>query len=364
MTDGGFIAVPREGIGKIAWDAFATASDEAWVQHIFDFGPTFAAWPGFTDHSFAVVHRNAPDHLLALVPCHVSAGNWITTIYPACGNAAGERVTRKVRLFARSHLTRLARHSGLPAIYGYAQPMAPAFRGPRCPRVNPFLHMRFDNIQTQTYVLDLRAGSAALWDCFESYCRTHVRKAQKEGVYVRMADKPADLESYYAMHIETYRRTGVTPHPFAYFERIWENFVQPGYARIFLAERDGTVLAADNEAIWKGAMGGWTAAGRPEAAAIGANNLLHWHAMGWAIEHGCEWYECGEGFPEAEDGKKKGLTDFKRSFGGELYPFFKGQVVLVSATTGDEATGATSSSPGPLGLGLGRMAKRLFTGLR
>ena len=50
--------------------------------------------------------------------------------------------------------------------------------------------------------------------------------------------------------------------------------------------------------------------------------------MQWMIEHGFEWYETGEAFPNVQEGKNKGLNDFKKSFGGELYPFYKGRIVV------------------------------------
>jgi len=77
-------------------------------------------------------------------------------------------------------------------------------------------------------------------------------------------------------------------------------------------------------------MSGWTAAGLPRAAQIGANNLLHWKAIQYAHSHGGLFYESGEAFPGAKDGKEKGLNDFKKSFGGELYPYYRGEKIFPS----------------------------------
>jgi hypothetical protein len=43
---------------------------------------------------------------------------------------------------------------------------------------------------------------------------------------------------------------------------------------------------------------------------------------------GCRlsWYEVGEAFPNVKEGKLKGLNDFKKSFGGSLYPYYKGRL--------------------------------------
>ena len=59
-----------------------------------------------------------------------------------------------------------------------------------------------------------------------------------------------------------------------------------------------------------------------------ANSLLQWKAMQWMMHNGIEWYETGEAFPHLGGGKAKGLSDFKKSFGGSLYPYYKGRLKI------------------------------------
>jgi hypothetical protein len=46
------------------------------------------------------------------------------------------------------------------------------------------------------------------------------------------------------------------------------------------------------------------------------------------MDHGIEWYDTGEAFPQIKAGKRKGLNDFKKSFGGQLFPLFRGRLIL------------------------------------
>ena len=46
-----------------------------------------------------------------------------------------------------------------------------------------------------------------------------------------------------------------------------------------------------------------------------------------AKQRGCEWFETGEAFPQLKDGKFKAISDYKKSFGSVLYPFFKGRMI-------------------------------------
>jgi lipid II:glycine glycyltransferase (peptidoglycan interpeptide bridge formation enzyme) len=156
-----------------------------------------------------------------------------------------------------------------------------------------------------------------------------VRKAQREGVTVRVAHPDdADLDRYEALHAATYARTGAQRHPRAYFAAIWRDFLPNGLAQVFMAERDGQVIAARNFGVYKGAALTWTAAGEDTAGPLGANALLQWEAMRIFAGAGLEWLETGEAFPGAADEKQRGLSAFKASFGGELRPLYRGRLDL------------------------------------
>lgn len=331
----GFIISRRDEVGQAAWDAFADATDEAWLWHRFDMQTALATWPGRSDRSFAVMdaHQGA---LLALVPVHLTQNTRARLITlktlnslggPACANGLPEKVRRGLQQSLRDYLVALARQCGAMDVNLALAPLAPAYRGDRCPRVNPLLHFGCDNTLTQTYIIDLRRSEEELWQGLFASCRNQIRKAETEGYTIREADSIADIERYYEMHLETYGRTGATPHPFAYFQQIWEKFTCQGYSHIFLCERGGEIVAAANVGAYKGAMIYWTGAGKTPLPSRGVNNLLQWHAIGYARKHGYEWYESGEAFPNLSSGKLKGLNDFKRTFGGELYPYYQGRLI-------------------------------------
>lgn len=331
-----FSVIGREELGQAEWDAFVDASDEAWLWHRFDAQDVLAARRGRNVLSFAIRESGGQERIVAIVPLHLVEGGYSKLFSVkvldsfggvACLNDLGSKQKKKVLDFVREQFINLALQCKVVQIDLRLTPMAPAYRGEQCPKVNPLLHLGVENRLTQTYVIDLQYSKEELWDRLLGYCRTHIRKAEKEGFVIREADSFADVEKYYGLHLETYYRTGVEPHPFKYFEHIWRSFTIKGYSKIFLAERDGELVAADNEAFYKKGVVGWTAAGK-SGATKGINNLLHWHAIRYFKERGFEWYESGEAFPAARGGKNKGLNDFKKSFGGELYPYYRGEIVM------------------------------------
>lgn len=323
---------PRRDLGCKDWDDLVDASDEAWLWHRYDLQDALETWPGSTDESFALM---APDgEHLAVVPLRRNTRR-VGGLLPmhileslggvAVRNGIGEKRRRAVVMAARDQLIARIRNGiclearvSLPA-------MAPALRGAGSPRVNPLLEMGCSNTLTQTWVVDLRGGQETVWKQMEGRARTAVRKAEKAGVTVREAHRD-DLDIYYLLHQETYRRTGVRPHPKDYFRVIWDGFLPKGLARVWIAELDGEPVAAENFGIYKQAAIYWTGAANAKGLDVEANSLLQWTAMRWMLNNGIEWYETGEAFPQFDSGKLKGVSDFKKSFGGRIYPYYKGRL--------------------------------------
>jgi hypothetical protein len=330
-----FQIMPRRDLGNASWNALADDSDEAWLWHRDEFQDTLATWRGSTDESFAVAAENA-DQPLALVPLRRisrrKAGVFQVNILesfggPALQNDLSAKQRRAVLSAVCGELEARARDGRCLEIRLSLPVMAPALRGERCPRVNPLVEVGCVNALTQSWVVDLRDGRDAVWERMEGRARTAVRKAEKSGVTVREAGA-ADRGLYYRLHRETYSRTGTPPHAEAYFAAIWDKFLGHGLARIWVAEIDGEPVAAENFGVCKQAAIYWTGASSAKGLETEANSLLQWTAMQWMIESGVQWYETGEAFPQSRGGKTKGLNDFKKSFGGGLYPFYKGRLPI------------------------------------
>jgi hypothetical protein len=327
-----FRSTMRREMGCKDWDALVDASDEAWLWHRFDLQDALETWPDSTDESFALL--DADGQALALIPLRRItkrlAGLLPVYVLESLGGAAlrnglGEK--RRHAILTAVHdwlVTRMRKGVCLEARISLPA-MAPAWRAENGPRVNPLLEMGCDNTLTQTWVVDLRGGHETVWKQMEGRARTAVRKAEKAGVTVREAS-PNDIHIYYRLHQETYRRTGVRPHSENYFAVLWDCFFSKGLARVWVAELGGEPVAAENFGIYKQAAIYWTGAASTKGLESEANSLLQWTAMQWMLSNGIEWYETGEAFPQFSDGKYKGISDFKKSFGGSLYPYFKGRL--------------------------------------
>lgn len=322
-------------VANADWNAFVDSSDEAWLWHRYELIKILEKWPGRSDRSFAVL-ESSTNEILAILPLHLVKSTKVKLISlqtlsslggPALKNDLGEKHSQKISDVIMDELVKISKREKVMQIDFFLSPMSPAYRGENYPKVNPLLQIGATNTLTQVYVLDLQIGKQNIWQNFEKRARNAVRKAESLKVTVRSANKTGDLETYYYLHQTTYRRTGVNSHPFEYFEGIWRDFYSKGLAYIIFAELDGEPVAAESFGIYKNAAIYWTGASNEKGLALNANSLLQWTAINHFIDSEIKYYEIGQAFPEEISGKKSGLDHFKRSFGGQLYPYFSGRII-------------------------------------
>lgn len=328
MMKNSFITIPRSKIPRNQWDQFVDMSNSAWFWHISSVLDATSTWRGCKDESFVIAASNG--QLLALVPLQRTekkiAGIVVCSVLhstggPAYSNTLTTRLHLQINSYLHQHLLDAAHKGRCLEIRASLDPLTPNLRGALCPRVNPLLHVGAQSRVGQSWVVDLTCGIQALWGRLETRTRTSIRKAEKMGVTARLANQAGDVDTYYALHLETYSRTGARPHPKAYFEAIW----QCPASQVWFAVLDKQVVAAANFGIFKSAAIYWTGAASSKGLTVSAPSLLQWVAMQSMVNNQLEWYETGEAFPGAM-GKLRGLSDFKKGFGGQLYPYYRGVI--------------------------------------
>lgn len=196
--------------------------------------------------------------------------------------------------------------------------------------VNPLVLLGWEDASTHTRILDLRACSSAQASATAD-ARRMTRRALEKGYTVERGDWSEHLDDYYAVHRETYQRTGVEPHPRAYFQAIADEFAPAGQAVLWVARAPGgQPVAYHNCARFGHGACYWTGCSRGGHDRAGVNYLLCFHAIDGALHDECQYYDMGEAFPATADQKLRGLTVFKSKFGGELYRFYRGRLSLAS----------------------------------
>ncbi len=325
--------VSRPDTGLEAWNQSADMFPDAWIWHRWEAIDAYATWPNTDDASFTLLDP-ATSQPVALVPMRHVSGRWParrltsrleSTGGPAYAPTLSPRQRSNVEREVRACLLDLARKEGAHQIELAMAPLAPARRGDASSNVNPLAMLGCAEASTQSWVLDLTGRSEDdLWRNLEHRVRKTVNKAERGGVIVRDAGTK-DLADYLRLHQTASVRNGLPVKPPAYFETIFETFLKHDLATGFCAVApDGRTIAIHIFAVYKNAALYWVVASDEEALTSGANDLVQWHAIRTFASRGLARYECGEAFPGAPAGKRRRISDFKKGFGGDLAPYYRG----------------------------------------
>jgi FemAB-related protein (PEP-CTERM system-associated) len=185
--------------------------------------------------------------------------------------------------------------------------------------INDVLARRSDLVASDLYVRWLKPLTPdrdALWQSVDGSVRRAIKKAERLGVQVHLAQDRAEMEHFYRLHLLTRSKNlGMPAQPRRYFFALWDTFAPSGALQLWLAEQQGVVVAGSI----------FLASGTTVQLAYNASdaryqhvrpvNRLLWMAMRWASTHGYDMFDLGR---TARD--NPGLMRFKRHMGAIMEP--------------------------------------------
>lgn len=318
-----------------SWDKLVADSNEGWLYGLSDWLRHIVSierW-NFKDYSFGVMKEGS---LVGAMPLQLTMdGRLCSTAMGPSGPMLANGLSAKERHNVFTEMIRRIR--GIAAEVGAHELEISISAGSKSCLKNPqaenwLLTHGFEDISTDTWMVELNASQDELYRRLSSNAKREIKEAQSKGYRVREIVNRDEMDVYYDLHLETYSRTGATPHPKEYFLGMYDHFTARGLSKIWVAQnRKGKPVGFFNAAIYKDCALYWTSCSRSEDCRSGINYLMIWHSMCAAKEQGIPYFECGEAFTEALPGSKlKGLTDFKGKFGGRLHRFYKGRLTLGS----------------------------------
>lgn len=327
-------------IKKEEWNNFVENSLSGWFWHTSFF---LDAWPYGNNISFAI---RDDKEILAICSLWLNSGRMTRRIFYIFKQIATEHTLFSLGGIAvkdglgKKHKNRIISFfkiviDGLMHQYGccnfeiVSASLPPILFPENNIHYNPLIFWGFKNISEHTYIIDLNnSNEEEIKNDFSNTTKLQIRKIIDDKSYSFREAKPCkeDLDLYYKLHCETYTRTGTTPHPISYFKHIFSEIMEKGFCRVLFAFKYGEIVAAQNTLSYKGASFYWTGASITEKD-NGVNKYLFYSQIMYAKRKGDRYYEIGEIFPYERDGKLKGLTQFKSSFGGNIYPVYKGKFV-------------------------------------
>jgi hypothetical protein len=174
-------------------------------------------------------------------------------------------------------------------------------------------------------MLDTEALVAQGMESYESATRAQVRQGARHGIEVTVVDacdpvaREAAYREYLPVHVESWTRTGATPHTLDYWLGL-SAAVCDGGGRdlVVLARREGRLLAAITCHVFGDRAIYWSAGSTPEGQETRANPLAMHAAMAACAAAGARTYELGRFRPDEPSEKERTVTRYKAQFGGYL----------------------------------------------
>ncbi|NCS32315.1 peptidoglycan bridge formation glycyltransferase FemA/FemB family protein [bacterium] len=169
-----------------------------------------------------------------------------------------------------------------------------------------------------TMTLDLTQSEDELLSSMRKNTRYYVRKAQKQGVTVRISTDVSDLCKLFDVYNETVKRQGFVSYDKQFFIDEFEAFNKDGLIEILIAEHKGRVHAASLLVFYDQMAFYHHSGSTNEYGDEHAQYALQWALIKRAKERGAKTYDFwGVAPTDNPNHPRAGLTFFKKGFGGK-----------------------------------------------
>jgi CelD/BcsL family acetyltransferase involved in cellulose biosynthesis len=161
-----------------------------------------------------------------------------------------------------------------------------------------------------------RDEDAVLGRLDRSQVQRNIKRARREGVVVRQAERESDLDRvFFDLQVETRRRLGVPIQPRRFYTLLWRRLIEPGHGFLLLAYAGGNPIAggvflrAGRTLTYK------YGASRREYWSLRPNFLLFWTAIQMGCASGAQLLDFGR-----TELRHQGLRTFKLNWGTHEEP--------------------------------------------
>jgi CelD/BcsL family acetyltransferase involved in cellulose biosynthesis len=190
-----------------------------------------------------------------------------------------------------------------------------------------------------THTLTLGDADQVLARAHPSQVRRNIRRAERDGVTVRVADRRDQLTgTYYALHAATRRRLGTPTQPRRFFDAVWDAVISPGHGQLLLAERGGVTIAGVVLLFGGRTVTYKYGASDDKAWQYRPNHALFAHAIRSACDNGYTAFDWGR-----SDHADEGLRRFKSSWGAIETPLAYTVLSDTPQATGDGRRGGVAA---------------------
>lgn len=167
--------------------------------------------------------------------------------------------------------------------------------------------------QAKWHGLDLQPDLEALWQGLDEASRRAIRKAQRNGIAVHIAQGKEELRAFFEMHLKMRKyKYQLLAQPYRFFENIWHHFIEAENGALMVATYQGEIIGGTMFLEWKDILYYKFNASVPAHLSHRPNDLLTWEGIKYGKAKGYTYLDFG-----LSDWDQEGLVRYKRKFATE-----------------------------------------------
>ncbi len=161
--------------------------------------------------------------------------------------------------------------------------------------------------------LDLRPDLDTIWRGLDGSARQAIRKAEREGVTVRVAETEEELRAFFNMHLGTRKRKyRLLAQPYLFFQKLWCHLLKSHAGALMVAVRGDEIIGGVLFLEWKDTLYYKFNASRPAHLNYRPNDLVIWNGIQYGKARGCSYLDFG-----LSDWDQTELTRYKDKYASE-----------------------------------------------
>ncbi|MBI2861639.1 MAG: GNAT family N-acetyltransferase [Chloroflexi bacterium] len=158
--------------------------------------------------------------------------------------------------------------------------------------------------------LDITPNLDALWQSLDGSARRCIKKAQRQGVAVQVAQGKEELRAFYDLHLRTRKyKYSLLAQPYCFFENIWRRFLADGLGALLVAVRGSEIIGGVLFLEWKDTVYYKFSASASDDLMYRPNDLIIWEAIKCYKQKRFRFLDFG-----LSDLDQPGLVRYKRKF--------------------------------------------------
>lgn len=166
-----------------------------------------------------------------------------------------------------------------------------------------------------SFMIDVTSTEQELLAAMKQKTRYNVNLATKKGVKLKISSEISDIEAFWQLLKQTSQRDGFASHPKEYYKKMFEVFNEDGSMKLFMAEYDGKIVAANMVSFFGQTTTYLHGASADMYRGVMAPYFLQWYSIVEAKKVGSKFFDFGgvNGRTYQND-KWNGITKFKIGF--------------------------------------------------